>query len=210
MIRLNGNQPKVMEFASFEIKDTTTEDELINAVLAFEEKFLTNQKGILFHCLVKNQQKTYANILFAESEEALLHIQQSANQEQIAKDFFSLMKVDSVKMNIHNIEKNDFEIPEHFSCVEHGTFLLKSTSSLENLKANSNKLESFYLNDFTNSKGHFIGSLKDNKFSEVAFGQTLGKTKQICYGYLTNEIGIEFLNLLDDKSMNLDFYYVLA
>ena len=48
MIRLNGNQPKVMEFASFEIKDTTTEDELINAVLAFEEKFLTNQKGILF------------------------------------------------------------------------------------------------------------------------------------------------------------------
>ena len=139
-----------------------------------------------------------------------MHIQQSANQEQIAKDFFSLMKVDSVKMNIHSIEKNDFEIPEHFSCVEHGTFLLKSTSSLENLKANSDKLESFYLNDFTNSKGHFIGSLENNIFSEVAFGQTLGKTKQICYGYLNNDIGLEFLNLLDDTSMNLHFYYVFT
>lgn len=210
MIRLNGNQPKVMEFASFEIKDTTTEDELIYAVLAFEEKFLINQKGILFHCLVKNQQKTYANVLFAENEEALMRIQQSANQEQIAKDFFSLIKVDSVKMNIHSIEKNDFEIPKHFSCVEHGTFLLKSTSSLENLKANSDKLESLYLNDFTNSKGHFIGSLENNIFSEVAFGETLGKTKQICYGYLNNDIGLKFLSLLDDTSMNLDFYYVLA
>ncbi|EAQ41244.1 hypothetical protein [Polaribacter sp. MED152] len=210
MIKLNGNQPKVMEFASFEIKDASTEDELINTVLAFEEKFLKNQKGILFHCLVKNQQKTYANVLLAENEEVLINIQKSASKEQVAKDFFSVMKRDSVKMNIHSIQKNNFEIPEDFSCVEHGTFLLKSTSSLKNLNSKSDELEKGYLNNFTNSKGHFIGSLQDNKFSEIAFGQTLGKTKQICYGYLKNKIGIEFLNLLDDTSMNLDFYYVLA
>lgn len=210
MIRVKGNKPQAMEFASFKIKKDVTEDDLINAIIAFEESFLQNQKGILLHCLVKNQMDTYANVLFAESETALKEMQETANKNEFAGTFFSMIESETVSMNIHTIENDSFQIPTSFACVEHGTFKLNANVTLNDLKVKSHKLEEEYLNHFTNSKAHYIGSLNNSLFSEVTFGESLGKTKQICFGYLQNKIGLEFLELLDDKTMQLDFYSVLA
>lgn len=113
-------------------------------------------------------------------------------------------------MKIHKIEKENFVIPESFACIEHGTFQLKEAVTLKDLKSKSETLERDYLEHFSNSKAHYVGSLGDIVFSEIAFGETLGKTKQICYGYLENKVGLEFLGLLDEKTMELDFYSVLA
>lgn len=73
--------------------------------------------------------------------------------------------------------------------------------------------DSSFVKDYTdaeNTQAHFIGALVENKFSEVTFGKTLAKTKQICFGYFENLYGLELLNLADKESMELDFWYLIA
>ena len=68
MIRFNNNPAKAMEFTSFKKRENVTDDELLFAVLKFET-VLVQQKGIIFHCLVRNYSNDYANVLFADSIE---------------------------------------------------------------------------------------------------------------------------------------------
>lgn len=198
-----------MEFTSFIKKKSFTDDELLNAVLKFESLFL-NQKGFVFHCLVKNYKDEYANVLFTENRANLDMILKEISSTQEAKDFFNMIEMDTVKIEIHNILKDEFIVPEGFACIEHGTFRLKEDVAIESLIDVSNKLEKHYLNNFDNSLQHFIGHVKDKKVSEIAIGKTYAKTKQICYGYYDNQYGKSLLELADLESLNLDFWYLIA
>lgn len=66
MIRLSSKPAKAMEFTSFKKKEHITDDEILFAVLKFEE-VISKQNGLVFHCLVRNYDNEYANVLFAES-----------------------------------------------------------------------------------------------------------------------------------------------
>ncbi|MFD2037519.1 hypothetical protein ACFSKL_22185 [Belliella marina] len=209
MIRVSNNFAKAMEFTSFKKKETVTDDELINAVLRFET-VLGKQSGVISHCLVRNFKNEYANVLFVTEFDDLKKLEKNMMQLQEAQDFFSLIDEQSVKMTFHKILKDDFQVPDHFSCVECGTFALKNESDNLKLLTISEGIEKEYLDTFENTKAHFIGSIKGNRFSEITIGETLGKTKEICFGYFNNPFCKQLLEIADEKTMELDFWYLTA
>lgn len=209
MIRVSNAFAKAMEFTSFKKKETATDDELINAVLEFETA-VAKQSGTIFHCLVRNFKDEYANVLFAEEMEHLHLLSKEVGSLPEAKGFFDLIEMNTVKMEFHEILKDDFKIPEGFSCIEHGTFTLKAESTIDSLLKVSSDLEKNYLRTFDNSLEHFVGRVKDKKVSEVAIGKTYAKTKQICYGYYENKYGQSLLDLADLATVELDFWYLIA
>ena len=70
MIRINNHSSKVMEFTRFRKKKDVLDDELLLAVLKFETT-LSRQQGLVFHCLVRNYDNEYVNVLFSESIQCL-------------------------------------------------------------------------------------------------------------------------------------------
>ncbi|TDQ27806.1 hypothetical protein [Tenacibaculum caenipelagi] len=210
MIRLNNSKAAMMEFTSFEVKEGTTPNQLIEAVLNFESNFLQQQSGIIFHCLVRNMEGKFANVLFAEDKESLKQLEKSAEGNQSVKLFFDMVEPSNVQVHYNTINKENFEVPESFSCVEYGVFKLKEKDSLDSLLLVSQTIEKDYLHNFKNTKEHFIGTLPDKVYTEVVLGETLGQTKQICTGYLENQFCKTFLEMIDESTMQLDFWYLIA
>lgn len=209
MIRFNNNPAKAMEFTSFKKKENINDDQLLFAVLKFET-VLSQQKGIIFHCLVRNYDNEYANVLFSDSIEDLKDLGKNLGHLLEVQSFFEKVDIKTVRIEYHEIQKDTFQIPTDFSCVEKGTFSLNDSNDSKKLLSVSGNIESKYLNTFENTQAHFIGTLNENKFSEITFGKTLAKTKQICFGYFDNSYGLELLNLADKESMELDFWYLIA
>lgn len=210
MIRQSNQSPQIMEFTSFKKQPHVSDDEMLQAVLNFESAFLAKQDGVLFHCLVRNYKNEYANVLFAENQEALDALMGKVHDNKEVNHFFSLIDNETVKMNFHQIQKKGFQIPNHFSSVECGTFKLNANESLEGLLLVSDTIENKYLNSSRNTKAHFIGCLPNDVYSEITFGETLGKTKEVCMGYSENEHCKPLLDMADSESMQLDFWYVIA
>lgn len=209
MIRVSNNIAKGMEFTSFKKKETVTDDELINAVMKFEIA-LSKQSGVIFHCLVRNFKNEYANALFVTEINDLKKTQKNVLKLQEAQDFFKLIDEQSIKMTFHKILKDEFKVPNHFSCIECGAFTLKNENENLKLLTISESIEKEYLNTFENTKAHFIGSLNENRFSEITIGETLGKTKEICFGYFDNQFCKALLEMTDEATMELDFWYLIA
>ncbi|MDR2148902.1 MAG: hypothetical protein LBE91_20875 [Tannerella sp.] len=208
MIRVSNNFAKAMEFTSFRKKETATDDELINAVLKFET-VLAKQNGVIFHCLVRNFNNEYANVLFAGNIEHLHALSKDIFSFREALDFFALIENDSAKMQFHEILKTDFSVPEGFAGMECGTFSLKDSSGMDMFIKASEEMEKYYLEALDNNLGHFIGRMED-KISEISIGKTYAKTKQECYGYYENQYGQSFLDLADLSAAELDFWYLIA
>jgi len=55
-----------------------------------------------------------------------------------------------------------------------------------------------------------MGKVDNGTYSEITFGKTLGKTKDICYGYFNIESGMKMMNMCDPETTNLDFWYLIA
>lgn len=210
MIRQSNQSPQIMEFTSFKKKDHITDDELLQSVLNFESAFLAKQEGVVFHCLVRNFNNEYANVMFLENQNALDGIMANVHESPEANQFFSIIENESVKMNFNQIMEDGFQVPEHFSCVEVGTFELNSGEEVDNLLKVSSSIENQYLNQFANTKAHFIGQLPNNVYSEITLGNTLGKTKEVCMGYLNNAHCKPLLEMCNSETMHLDFWYVIA
>ena len=45
---------------------------------------------------------------------------------------------------------------------------------------------------------------------EITIGETLGKTKEICFGYFNNPYCKPLLDMADETTMELDFWYLIA
>ncbi|WP_246034360.1 hypothetical protein [Empedobacter tilapiae] len=172
------------------------------------KKVLSKQDGVIFHCLVRNFKNDYANVLFVKEIDNLKKLEENLIQLQESQDFFKLIDEQSSRITFHKILKDNFVVPNHFSCVECGTFELKN--DYDQLLTISESIENEYLNTFENTKAHFIGSINENRFSEITIGETLGKTKEICYGYFNNPFCKQLLEMADETTMELDFWYLIA
>ena len=210
MIRLNNSNVAVMEFTTFEVKSSVTVNQLIEAVLNFESNFLKQQKGIVFHCLVRNIEGKFANVLFAENMGALKQLEKSAESNESVNLFFDMVESSSVQVNFNKINEKNFKVPENFSCVEYGVFKLKETEKLDSLLPVLEAVKNNYLNNFNNTKGHFVGILPNDTYAEVVFGETLGQTKQLCSGYFENQFCKAFLEKIEESTTQLDFWYLIA
>lgn len=209
MIRLSNNAARAMEFTRFKKKESITDDELLFAVLNFETA-ISKQSGLIFHCLVRNYDHEYANVVFGESVNDLKALVNNFEHLPEVKEFFDLIEMKSVKIEYHEIQKENFLIPTDFSCIEKGTFSLKNRDNSKKLFKISESIENEYLNVFENTRAHFIGKVAENLYSEVTFGMTLAKTKQICMGYFDVAICMELLNIADKDTMKMDFWYLTA
>ena len=210
MIKNQNHQPTVMEFTSFNKHKDVSDRELLSVVRKFETEFLSKQPGILFHCLVRNMDNTYANVLFAKSKQDLDKLFKAAENNSAANKFFSVVDEPSVNITYHKILKSDFKIPSHFSCIELGMFTLKEGIQ-ENILLNASKqIENQYLNKTTNTQAYFIGNLSDHMYSEVVFGETLAQTQEVCNGYLENSYCKTMLDMIDESSTQLDFWYLIG
>lgn len=116
----------------------------------------------------------------------------------------------SVKIEYHEIQKENFLVPKVFSCIEKGTFALNNENDTSKLFNISNNIERAYLNGFENTQAHFIAQVDHNVFSEITLGKTLAKTKQVCMGYFEDAFCMELLNIANKKTMKLDFWFLIA
>jgi hypothetical protein len=212
MLRLNQVKPTVMEFTTFTKADNITDEDFISLVIKFEHDYLKNQPGLLFHCLVRNLNGEYANLLFADNIQSIKDIENGFSRSDIATEFMKSIKPSTVKVYYHEILKDNFQVPDNFACVEHGIFSPKVDSdfSEESLLSVSKDIENTYLNTFENTLSHFMGKVDNGTYSEITFGKTLGKTKDICYGYFNIESGMKMMNMCDPETTNLDFWYLIA
>ena len=212
MLHINGKTAKAMEFTTFSKADGVKDEELINAVMQFEKEYITKQEGIIFHCLLRNLQGDYANLVFADDMASLQHISDGIMDSGVGKRFLQLVDYSTVKMHFHTIMKDEFVIPEHFSCFEHGTFVIKQDIGFteDKMLTISAALEKEYLERFDNCLGHFMGKSDNGTYAEITFGKTFGKTREICYGYFDIDAGIELMNLYRPESTALDFWYLIA
>ena len=185
MIRVSNAPVCAMEFTSFRKKTTVSDDELLFAVARFESQ-LVQVEGMVYHTLVRNYDNEYANVLFATSMEVIKTLEAVIGNTKETQDFFSMVDISTVQVEYHEISKPNLTVPSYFGCIENGKFSLKDTAQASTLLSASDAVEESYLNAFENTKGHFISVLNENEYSEIVLGQTLGNTKEICYGYFGN------------------------
>lgn len=209
MIRISNAPVGAMEFTSFKKKEYVSDDELLFAVLRFERQ-LTQVEGIVYHTLVRNYDNEYANVLFATSMEVIKSLTEIIGNTIETREFFNMVDTSSVQVEHHQITKPNVTLPEYFGCIENGKFSLKDATQHSTLLLASDAVEDQYLNLHNNTKGHFISTRGENLYSEIVIGQTLGSTKEICYGYFGNEACLSLLSFIDENSMHLGFWYVVA
>ncbi|AJH16762.1 hypothetical protein [Myroides profundi] len=209
MIRVSNAPVCAMEFTSFRKKTTVSDDELLFAIARFERQLL-QVEGIVYHTLVRNYDNEYANVLFATSMEVIKTLEAVIGNTKETQDFFSMVDMSTVQVEYHKIRKSNFTVPSYFGCIENGKFSLKDTTQASTLLSASDAVEQSYLNAFDNTQGHFISVRNENEYSEIVLGQTLGNTKEICYGYFGNEACLSLLGLIDESSMHLGFWYVVG
>ncbi|AJW65122.1 hypothetical protein VO54_03696 [Elizabethkingia miricola] len=92
MIRLSNNEAKAMEFTRFRKKENITDDELLFAALKFE-KAISTQSGLIFHCLVRNYNNEYANVVFGESIKDLKALGENFGHLPEVNHFFDLIEL---------------------------------------------------------------------------------------------------------------------
>lgn len=209
MIRVSNAPVCAMEFTSFRKKESVSDDDLLFAVLKFERQ-LTQIEGIVYHTLVRNYDNEYANVLFVTSMEAIKSLTAVIGDTPETQDFFAMVEPNSVQVEYHDILKPNFTVPAYFGCIENGKFALKEVTQGASLLLASDAVEEQYLNHFDNTKGHFISTRGENLYAEIVLGQTLGNTKEICYGYFGHEACLSLLGLIDESSMHLGFWYVVV
>lgn len=209
MIKVNTLNASVMECTRFRIMEKVTEKDLLQAISDFENQFLNHLKGIAFHCLAKNDKGEYANLLLAQNTTVLTALEKDITSNSGALSFLKLIDKKSVMIHYLNIEKEPLLIPDHFSCIELGTFALKK-GTLQELLAVSDNIEKNYLSHFSNTQLHFIGSLPNDVYAEVTFGTTLQTTQQICAGYLSDPNCSPLMEMIDETRMTLDFWNIIA
>ncbi len=212
MLRVNDNIAKVMEFTVFSKREDVKDEDLIDAVMKFEEEYVSKQEGVIFHCLVRNLNGEYANLVFADDMSLLKNISKGFMNSDICKQFLDCVEKETVKIHHHYIMKDDFVIPDNFACFEHGTFIVKKGIGFteDKMLTIAATLEKEYLNRFDNSLGHFMGKLDDETYSELVFGKAFGKTREICYGYFGIDAGMKLMDLYEPESTELNFWYLIA
>ncbi|ELR69506.1 hypothetical protein C900_05038 [Fulvivirga imtechensis AK7] len=212
MMYLNRECPTAMEFTSFSKVADVTDEDFIATAMQFEENYLKKQVGVVSHFLLRNLKGEYANLLFAKDREALKAVEQGFKNDPYARHYMQQISGSSVTVYYHSILKKNFLVPEHFSCFEHGIFKVKKEEkySQRYILDISQKLEDQYLDLQDNTLEHFIGMLDEDTYSEIVFGKTLGKTREVCFGYLQEPIGLELMDIMIPDTAILDFWYLIA
>jgi hypothetical protein len=212
MLRKNIGPVTVMGFARYSAKPEVDPADLIAATRVWQSEFLAHQPGIAMHCFLGNLKGDFADAIFATDEASFIAMAQEHPKASSTGPVMEMLDRDSIRLAKNNLLGGPVSLPVDFSCVEFGTFSPKEPKSFteERLLDASRKIESAYLASFEEAKSHFVARVDESTYSEIAFVETSGAAREICGGYMDNKDCTPMLEMFDPKSVDLDFWHVLA
>ncbi len=77
--------------APFKLKPGVSEEELLQASEEFQTEFVENQEGIVRRLLVRDGGGGYADLVFFESEEAMVKVLEAEQGNEVCARFSSIM-----------------------------------------------------------------------------------------------------------------------
>jgi len=87
-----------MEFATFKLKDGTSEKEMLEAAKNMEQEFLSKEKGFLGHGVLKGKDGLYVDLAFATSKEKAEEICGKWMGNEFALKYLEFIDSESVNM----------------------------------------------------------------------------------------------------------------
>ncbi|MBL4906347.1 MAG: hypothetical protein JKX94_02770 [Sneathiella sp.] len=212
MLNKEMNNLGVMGFVTFEKLPDVNSEDVIAASLRWQREFLKPMEGMGFHCLLGNLNGGFADLIFGTDRSAFERMNELFPSAPSSAAMMKLLDRESISMRSAELLKKDFSIPVSFSCVEAGFMRAVKPGQLmpEDVVHASETLERDYLEAYANTQGHFVGTTEENSYCEVTFGQTLGQTREICFGYEAAKPCSDFLDLFDKPSFEFDFWFPLA
>ncbi|WP_420345693.1 hypothetical protein [Pelagibius sp.] len=202
----------VLGFARYKKREAVNASDLIEAVLDWRRGFLDHQAGIAAHCFLGNLQGHFADLILAVDQTSYDAMVQAHPQAAASQAMAALLKPESIRLTPSRILKDFPALPEDFACVEFGSFRPVAGEAFDEdrLLEVSAQIEADYLSRRPESRAHFLARIDPATYAEVAFVQNLGAAREICFGYQDNNTCRQLLEMFDPRSVDLDFWFVLA
>ncbi|WP_444894845.1 hypothetical protein [Microbulbifer sp. SSSA005] len=87
------------EFAVFQLKDGVTEEQLLALSKEVDDKFLSNEKEILSHFLLKGKDGKYADVAIATTQVKAEEVCQLWLHNDVTQKYLELLDQESVDMS---------------------------------------------------------------------------------------------------------------
>lgn len=202
----------VLGFARYEKREDVDSSDLIATVLAWRRGFLDQQAGIAAHCFLGNLRGHFADLILAVDQASYDAMTQAHPQATASQAMAALLKPESIRLTPCRILKDVTTLPADFSCVEFGTFRSPAGADFDErrLLAVSAEIEADYLSRRPESRAHFLARIDPASYAEIAFVQSLGAAREICFGYRDDSTCRRLLEMFDPESVDMDFWFVLA
>jgi len=212
MLRKDIGPISVMGFARYSTKPGVDPAKLIAAARVWQKEFLAEQPGIALHCFLGNSNGDFADAILATDEAAFIAMAQAHPQAPSSAPLMDMLDARSIRLSKNMLLGTPKPLPESFSSIAFSTFSPKDPETFtadEFFQATENSGHS-YLNELDEVKSYFGAQIDDATFSETIFAETTGAALEISEGYQKNEAGLSLRALMDAKSIDRDFWHVLA
>lgn len=90
--------------------------------------------------------------------------------------------------------------------MELATFKLKDGVTESTLIALSNQVELEFLSQQEELVLHFLVRGKDGLYADIAIASSQQKAEEYCQQWLSNNVALEYIALLDKESVNMTFW----
>lgn len=212
MLKCDLGLVSVMGFARYRLNGEADPAQFVTAAREWQKSFLKEQPGIAMHCLLGNLKGEYADAILAIDQVSFLATSQAVSSAPSSKQMMGMLDQKSIRLSQNILLGVPKPLPDGFSCIEFGTFKPKDNTSFSETKlmADNDKVEQKYLSRFNEVKGHFIGKIDDETYSEISFVEDTGVAREICNGYLADKECLTLLEQFEPTSMELDFWHLLA
>lgn len=93
-----------------------------------------------------------------------------------------------------------------FSGFEMAQFRLREGVTEQQLLAVVKRVDDEFLSHQPDLYAHFLLRGKDGIYADVAIATTQQRAEQICQSWLTNDVALQYLQLLDESSVDMSFW----
>lgn len=93
-----------------------------------------------------------------------------------------------------------------FSGFEMAQFRLREGVTEKQLLTMVKRVDDAFLSQQSDLYAHFLLRGKEGIYADVAIASTQQRAEEICQSWLTNEVALEYLQLLDEASVDMSFW----
>jgi len=196
-----------IELATFKLNDGVREEAMLELITKIDNDFLQKEEGFLGHTTLKGEDGIYVDILFAKTQEKAQEICGNLMQNETALQYMNLADEPSVSVSFWNrIKMTDLQNIGTFKGMEFATFKLKNGVSEEKMLEIIKKVDEQFLQNEEGFLGHTTLTSENGIYADVAFATTQEKAQEICGKWMENEMALQYVDLIDEPSVNMSFW----